>query len=120
LAQSTLLRARTVCLLSRPAIEDGAVFVRDGLIAEVGKWDDLSARWSGVVVEDLGEVILLPGLVNAHCHLDYTGMAGLISPPARGAFPDWIMSILALKAHWSYTEGRAAIGRERLHDGGGY
>jgi len=78
--------------------------VRDGLIAEVGKWRDLSSRYSDAVVKDLGESILLPALVNAHCHLDYTGMAGLISPPAKGAFADWIKSILALKAHWSYTE----------------
>src|ERR1041384_7004674 len=51
----------------------------------------------------------MPGLVNAHCHLDYTGMAGMIQPPASSAtFPDWIKSILALKAHWSYTEFAAS------------
>ena len=40
---------------------------------------------------DLGAAILLPGLINAHCHLDYTGMTGL--PPPRN-FPDWIKSLL--------------------------
>jgi len=53
-------------------------------------------------VVDLGESILLPGLVNAHCHLDYTDMAGKIPPPRN--FTDWIQSIVALKAQWSYTE----------------
>jgi len=51
---------------------------------------------------DLGDAILLPGLVNAHCHLDYTGMAGMIPPPSN--FPDWVKQILSIKAHWSYTE----------------
>jgi aminodeoxyfutalosine deaminase len=45
---------------------------------------------------------LLPGLVNAHCHLDYTDFAGQITPPKN--FPDWIKAIVSLKANWSYTD----------------
>ena len=48
---------------------------------------------------DLGDAVLLPGLVNAHCHLDYTQLRGLLAPPR--SFPDWIKSILAAKAAWS-------------------
>lgn len=55
---------------------------------------------------DLGDSILLPGLVNAHCHLDYTGMAGVI-PPQR-AFTDWIKLMLAAKAEWNYSEFAAS------------
>jgi cytosine/adenosine deaminase-related metal-dependent hydrolase len=51
---------------------------------------------------DLGETLLLPGLVNAHCHLDYTHMAGKI-PPLKH-FTDWIKAIVSLKSGWSYTE----------------
>ncbi len=53
-------------------------------------------------VLDLGEVILLPGLVNAHCHLDYTDMAGELPPPKT--FTDWISLITAAKTAWSYSE----------------
>jgi aminodeoxyfutalosine deaminase len=95
--------------VSRPPIENGGVYIRDGLIQDVGTWADLSRRWAGEPSEDLGEVALLPGLVNAHCHLDYTGMAGMIPPPSSSLnFPDWIKSILSLKAHWSYTEFAAS------------
>jgi len=45
---------------------------------------------------DLGEVALLPGLVNAHCHLDYTDMAGQLVPPK--SFTDWIKSITELRS----------------------
>jgi cytosine/adenosine deaminase-related metal-dependent hydrolase len=55
-----------------------------------------------VEVIDLGEVALLPGLINAHCHLDYTDMAGQLPPPR--AFTDWIGSITAAKTGWSYSE----------------
>jgi aminodeoxyfutalosine deaminase len=95
--------------VSRPPIENGGVYIRDGLIQDVGTWGDLSRRWAGEPTEDLGDVVLMPGLVNAHCHLDYTGMAGMISPPSSSLkFPDWIKSILSLKAHWSYTEFAAS------------
>lgn len=115
-----LLRARIVWPVSQPPIENGGVYIRDGLIQDVGTWADLSRRWSGET-EDLGAVALLPGLVNAHCHLDYTGMAGMIPPPSSSLnFPDWIKSILSLKAHWSYTEFAASWvkGAKQLLDSG--
>src|SRR5688500_17613839 len=95
-----LLRARIVLPISRPPIEDGAILISRNRIVSVGRWVVL--RVEQAHAPDLGETILLPGLVNAHCHLDYTGMAGKISPPK--SFPDWIKALLALKAHWSYTE----------------
>lgn len=97
-----LLRARVVVPVSRPPLDDGAVFVSDGRIAEVGPWAELASRTGALPVTDLGEAILLPGLINAHCHLDYTGMAAGIPPQKH--FADWIKAILAHKAAWSYTD----------------
>lgn len=51
---------------------------------------------------DLGESLLMPGLVNAHCHLDYTDMAGLFPPPR--SFCDWIKLITTEKSQWSYSD----------------
>ncbi len=45
---------------------------------------------------------MLPGLVNAHCHLDYTDMAGQLPPPRT--FTDWIPLITAAKSAWSYSD----------------
>jgi cytosine/adenosine deaminase-related metal-dependent hydrolase len=61
---------------------------------------------AGVQTQDLGESVLLPGLINAHCHLDYTGMAGLLLPPKQ--FTDWIKSIVALKASWTIEDFAAS------------
>jgi cytosine/adenosine deaminase-related metal-dependent hydrolase len=44
--------------------------------------------------------------VNAHCHLDYTDMAGMIPP--QKSFTDWIKLILAAKAEWNYSEFAAS------------
>ena len=96
-----LLRSRTVLPISRPRIDDGAVRIDGDRITAVGAWRELAPHHTGEVT-DLGDAILLPGLINAHCHLDYTDMAGLIPPPK--IFSDWIKSIVALKANWSYTD----------------
>ena len=96
-----IIRARTVLCLSRPPISDGAVVVAGNRIRAVGAWRDLegTARRQKI---DLGDVILMPGLVNAHCHLDYTDMAGKLPPPKT--FLDWIPLITAGKSSWSYSD----------------
>ena len=99
---SFLLRARMVVPVTRPPLDDGAVLVAGGRVLEVGPWREISKRHGGQPVRDLGECLLLPGLINAHCHLDYTRMAAGI-PPQKN-FPDWIKAILAHKAAWGYTD----------------
>lgn len=95
------LRARIVLPVSRPPIHDGAVFISGNRITAVGPWRELQAQVEGPVT-DLGEVILLPGLINAHCHLDYTGMGGAI--PQQRSFVDWINWITGFKAEWEYSD----------------
>jgi aminodeoxyfutalosine deaminase len=96
-----ILRARTILPVSGPPITDGAIVVSLRRIRAVARWRNLRRHLSGKA-SDLGDVLLLPGLVNAHCHLDYTHMAGLI-PPMR-SFTNWIRSITALKSEWNDTE----------------
>jgi len=87
--------------MSQPPIREGAVLVSGQRIAAVGRWRDLSAPNRRQTV-DLGEAVLMPGLVNAHCHLDYTDMAGQFAPPK--VFADWLKQMTATKAGWSYSD----------------
>ena len=96
-----ILRAKIVLPITAPLIEDGAVFVAGNKIRAVAPWKNLRPHLRQKVT-DLGEVILLPGLVNTHCHLDYTDMAGELSPPKT--FTDWIGQITAAKTAWSYSD----------------
>ncbi len=93
-----ILRARVVLPVSSRPIDNGAVFVSGDRIAAVGAFGDIDAP-ANTPVQDLGEVVLMPGLVNAHCHLEYTGMAGLT--PAGDTFADWLRRIIRLKASWT-------------------
>jgi cytosine/adenosine deaminase-related metal-dependent hydrolase len=93
-----IVRARTVVTMNGPPIEDGAVVVDAGRIIDVGPFADVQSRRSGEVV-DLGDQALLPGLINAHCHLDYTCLRAQI--PRLESFTDWIKSINGAKAKLS-------------------
>jgi cytosine/adenosine deaminase-related metal-dependent hydrolase len=96
-----ILRAKFILPVSAPPIEDGAVFIVGNRIRAVMPWKNLRSQ-ALKNVTDLGEVILLPGLVNAHCHLDYTDMAGELAAPKT--FTDWIGAITAHKTGWSYSD----------------
>jgi cytosine/adenosine deaminase-related metal-dependent hydrolase len=108
-----ILRARVVVTMAGPPIEDGAVLVNGNRIVNVGKFSEIEAgpspypppeeedkgegaEDSGNEIVDLGEQALLPGLINAHCHLDYTCLRGEIR--RQKSFADWIRAINAAKA----------------------
>ena len=92
-ASRMLLRACQIYPVSSPSIEDGFVRLDGGCISEIGPWSECSNQSEA---EDLGEVILMPGLVNTPCHLDYTDFVGAI--PSASSFTDWIRAIVDLKA----------------------
>ncbi|MFT5028935.1 MAG: cytosine/adenosine deaminase-related metal-dependent hydrolase [Candidatus Binatia bacterium] len=98
-----ILRARVVLPVSRQPIDNGAVFVVGDRIVSVGAFPDLRRNVSAAVA-DLGNAILLPGLINSHCHLDYTGFAGQV--PAGDSFVDWLKRIIHIKRTWTEDDYR--------------
>ena len=101
-----IIRARTIVTMDGAPIENGAVAVSQDLIIDVGKFNDVKRRNTSPTV-DLGEQLLLPGLINAHCHLDYTCLRGKIPP--QKSFTDWIRAINAQKAERSPNDYVASI-----------
>src|SRR5262245_61074558 len=101
-----IIRARTVVTMDGAPVENGAVAVLGNRIVDVGRFDDVKTRYNGNTL-DLGERVLLPGLINAHCHLDYTCLRGKIPPPK--SFTDWIRAINAAKSELSTKDYVASI-----------
>src|SRR6266542_5094485 len=101
-----IVRARTVVTMDGPPIDNGAVVVREDQLLDVGKFDEIRTHNAGQIV-DLGEQALLPGLINAHCHLDYTCLRGKIPP--QNSFADWIRAINTEKANLSPKDYLASI-----------
>jgi cytosine/adenosine deaminase-related metal-dependent hydrolase len=102
-----IIRARTVVTMDGAPIENGAVAVSGDRIVDAGKFSEVSARHSSREITDLGEQALLPGLINAHCHLDYTCLRGKI--PRKKSFTDWIRTINAEKSKLSPQDYVASI-----------
>ena len=101
-----IIRARIVVTMHGAPIENGAVAVSGNRIVDVGRFDDIKTRNAGNAV-DLGEQALLPGLINAHCHLDYTCLRGKIAP--QKSFTDWVRAINAAKSELSSQDYVASI-----------
>ena len=89
------LSARWVLPMDGAAIERGALLIDAvGRVAAVGP-DSAVPRPDDALVEDLGEGLLLPGLINTHTHLELTGL----EPSAPEAdFAAWIREVRRRKA----------------------
>jgi 5-methylthioadenosine/S-adenosylhomocysteine deaminase len=74
-----LLIARYVLPVAGPHIENGAVLVRDGRIEDVGYATKLKTRYPDESTKDFGLAAIMPGFIDAHTHLEYSAMRGLIN-----------------------------------------
>ena len=93
----TAYRAAWVCPIDRPPIRDGVVVVDAGRIVAAGSreaFDSAQGR-SGAGSRDLGNVVLMPGLVNAHIHLELSWLRGRVPPAAK--FTDWVKQLVATR-----------------------
>src|SRR5262245_31458149 len=84
-----LFSARWVLPIDRPPIAGGWIEVSGQTITRVG-----SGRPPGAA-RDLGEVVILPGLVNADTHLELSWMAGAVPPAA--SMDEWIRTLLRVR-----------------------
>jgi cytosine/adenosine deaminase-related metal-dependent hydrolase len=80
------LTARWLFPVSRPPLEGGTIGIDGDRIAAV----EPHGRYTAAL--DLGDVAVLPGLVNAHTHLDLSGLAGRCLPGHN--LPDWLRSVI--------------------------
>jgi len=107
--------ARWVLPISSPPIRDGTVVELAGRIVYVGTRADAP----GGEDRDLGDCALMPGLINAHTHLELTVFRGLLEDLP---FREWIARLQGAKvaamtperfldsARWGIAEGvRAGI-----------
>ena len=86
----TTYAARWVLPIDQPPFEDGEVVVENGRIAAVRPRATPANE-----CRDFGEAVLLPGLVNAHTHLEYTALRGFLEDVP---FFPWIRALTAAKA----------------------
>lgn len=76
----------------RKIMDDVAVIHDDGIIHEIAPFSELKKEYSGAVTE-LEEGIIVPGLINPHCHLKLSKLKG--KTLSGQGFVPWLLSMMA-------------------------
>jgi cytosine/adenosine deaminase-related metal-dependent hydrolase len=103
------VRARWILPVDRPPIADGVLTVSGRQIAEVAPAKEVRRVFATDCV-DLGDCVILPGLVNAHSHLDLCGLRNLFSQFSTPvSFVAWLRQVIAYRRSASADEVHDAI-----------
>jgi cytosine/adenosine deaminase-related metal-dependent hydrolase len=101
---SLLVRAAWVCPVAGPPLADGWVHTQAGAITAIGHGHD--APTADRVV-DLGTAVVLPGLINAHTHLELSWLRDRV-PPAPD-FLSWVGQLMRLRTRLETPADVAAM-----------
>jgi aminodeoxyfutalosine deaminase len=103
-----VLAAEWVLPVSSEPVRDGVVAVDGRRVTWVGARRDLPSRYLRAPFRAFPRSLLLPGWVNAHCHLNLTAALGLI-PGTADRFADWIRRLLQVTALWTEPIARQSV-----------
>lgn len=109
------LKAPHIVTVEGRLLQDHAVCVEDGLIRRLLPHKEIPA---GLEILELPQTILLPGLVNAHCHLELSRLPEPL--PFPGTCVGWIDQLTKLKLRMTpeKTESAIRFGIAKLLEGG--
>jgi cytosine/adenosine deaminase-related metal-dependent hydrolase len=88
-------RANLVCPAEGPPIRGGAVLTRGARVEAVGPAEEIYPAGRPVSDIDFGAAVLIPGLVNAHTHIELSGLE--IDPSTMG---EWIVRLVREVREW--------------------
>jgi cytosine/adenosine deaminase-related metal-dependent hydrolase len=103
------LHADAVVTGEGETLRDGAVIVGElGHIVDVGQAADVLPRHAGIAVERIRGAVL-PGLVNAHTHLELSALRGRV--PGGAGFVPWVEHMIGARAELRPEEDIEAVER---------
>jgi cytosine/adenosine deaminase-related metal-dependent hydrolase len=89
-----LMADKIITLTKHVPIINGAIVIHSGMIRDIGKADTIIRKYPGNRVVRMEHSLLMPGLVNAHVHLELPPLPNLIR--TRG-YTDWVLTIIKTK-----------------------
>jgi cytosine/adenosine deaminase-related metal-dependent hydrolase len=92
-----IISAPWVVPIDRPVIQDGSVVVKDDLIIDLGSRSDIVDRYPQSS-EIFYPCVLMPGLVNAHMHLELSYLQDTVKPQPNQRFTEWIDALIVERA----------------------
>ncbi len=97
------LRARWIAPVDRPPLHDAWISIRGDRIVALGQGTP-----DGNAI-DLGDTLIVPGLVNAHTHLEFSDLAAPLGAPGQ-PLPHWIRGVLAWRRSTPASESAISRG----------
>ena len=79
-------------------IENGAVAIKDTKIHRVGPWGEMATLPGVEKIIDLGDAVIMPGLINTHTHLDLSNLHNRIKPTNN--FTHWVFQVIGARMRW--------------------
>ncbi len=107
-----LHRAPWLIPVLAPPIRDGGLAVRDNTICGLAPFGDLRRSFPGAEVIDHPDTVLVPGLVNAHIHLELSHLHHLGKDEPPPSFTGWIGSLLAARRQADRADSAGPAARE--------
>ncbi|MFH1994316.1 MAG: amidohydrolase family protein, partial [Nitrospinota bacterium] len=83
--------------VSSPPIKGGTVIIEGGTIVYVGKSKDEPCEADSLLGGE--NIVLIPGLVNAHTHLELTAMEGKVGKGL--SFKEWVEAVISYRGGMS-------------------
>jgi cytosine/adenosine deaminase-related metal-dependent hydrolase len=102
-----IVRADAILPGEERPLRDGAVVLdENGTILDAGRAEDIAPRHAGAPIEQVRGA-LLPGLVNAHAHVELSGLRGKVT--GGSGFVPWVDRMMGIRASEHPDSDSAAI-----------
>lgn len=91
MAEPVMFRSRWMLQPDFSVAENAALIAADGIILATGRFPQLQRTHIGTTI-DFGDAWMLPGFINAHTHLELTGLRDEIPPTPH--FAEWLQQLI--------------------------
>lgn len=115
---ASIITSKVLVPISSEIIQDGAVYIENDIVKDFGKTENILKQYPHSDIKDYSDSIVLPGFINAHCHLELSALENKIE---KGhSFSNWIIELGQNKRKLSQEEIIEGIekGVKLLYDSG--
>lgn len=89
-----ILKAKWILPITSPAIAEGAIKIKNGIICDIGYHKDIIKKHNYETILNFDNCLLMPGIINAHSHIAYTAFENSLN---RLPFIEWIKTLTYIK-----------------------
>src|SRR3990172_13333836 len=102
-----IVKAKYLITNPENCTENGAIAVKGTKIYRVGTFDEIKTLANVDKIIDVGNAVILPGLINIHTHLDLTNLYNRIKPTTN--FTHWVFQIVGARIRWKEEDYISSI-----------